>query len=286
MEAGELERLTYASPLEVGGYLTRASSVTRPRLAAGLSGLTGLSTRLTGTGLAGLTGLGTGLTTRLCTRLTGTGLAGLTGLGAGLTTRLCTRLTGTGLAGLTGLGTGLTTRLSRLTGLARLTRLGARLTCSLNVQLRRAATFGRDERDSMRTGPRILGVHVDRPRVFLSLRHRDGTRCGSVRCQIRTWQIARFGQHDTAVRRLESRELADVFRERHVEPHCLLTRLNLSGGDRSGALLCAQVERRRNERRTQREYRHASCEGLHEFNSCVNVSFAIGPVGPVRPSQV
>jgi hypothetical protein len=240
MEAGELQERNYRLSVEVGGYLTRAS-VTRPRLGAGLSsGLcTRLCTRLTGTGLAGLTrlgaGLGTRLTTRLCTRLTG--LAGLTRLGARLTARLCTRLTG--LAGLTRLGTGLTARLcTRLTGLG---TGRTRLTSGLNAQLRRAATLSRDERDDMRTGPRILGVHVDRPRVFLSLSHRDGTRCGSVRCQIRTWQIARLGQRDTAVRRLESRELADVFRERHVEPHCLLTRLNLSGGDRSGALLCAQV---------------------------------------------
>jgi hypothetical protein len=197
----------------------RAASVVRPRLCAGLSGLrTGLRTGL-GTRLAGLTGLGARLTARLRTRLTG--LAGLT--------RLRTRLR-------TGLTIGLRTRLTRLRGL---TRLCTGLTTGLNVQLRRAATLGRDERDPMRTGPRILSVHEDRPRVFLPLSHRDGTLCGSVGCQIRTWQIARLGQLDAAFRRLEPRELTDVFRERHVEPHCLLTRLNLSGRDRRGALLCA-----------------------------------------------
>jgi hypothetical protein len=131
--------------------------------------------------------------------------------------------------------TGLRTRLgTTLTAL--LTRLG-RLALTLNSELRRAATLGRNEGDPMRTRTRVFGVHEDRPRVLLPLSHCDGARCGRVGREIRTRQIARLGNGDTAIRRLQPRELTYVFGEPNVEPHCLLTRLHLCGGNRSGALL-------------------------------------------------
>ena len=99
-----------------------------------------------------------------------------------LCARLCTWLRTTRAT--TGLCTRLGTRLSTWLRTT-LTSTWLRRCAAFDPDLRGALTIGPDERHHMGPGPRILRVHVDRPRVPL-LTHRDGARCGRVGREIRT----------------------------------------------------------------------------------------------------